>query len=92
MADRLVEEARHRAEQVVVRSRRDYAQTTEVEEKLARDVLALADAVDELREAAQRVVTNAFGTKPRHTKARDGSCRDDCIPCGIEVLKQALDA
>ena len=41
-------------------------------------------------ERAARVVTNAQGTKPRHTTARDGGCRDDCIPCGIEALKEAL--
>ena len=40
----------------------------------------------EVSTAARRVVHNAYGTKPRHTKARDGGCRDDCIPCGLAAL------
>jgi hypothetical protein len=39
-----------------------------------------------LEEAALRVVKNAYGTNPRHTEARDGGCRDDCIPCGLAAL------
>jgi hypothetical protein len=75
-------------------------------ERLARDMLAVADDYDfiwdhadcvavaeevmRLREAAKQVIDNSLGTKPRHTKARDGSCRDDCIPCGIENLRKAV--
>lgn len=40
--------------------------------------------------AAELVVTNAYGTSPRHTRARDGGCRDDCIPCGMDTLRAAL--
>jgi hypothetical protein len=40
--------------------------------------------------AAATVTTNAYGTNPRHTRARDGGCRDDCIPCGIAALTDAL--
>ena len=43
-----------------------------------------------LEEAALRVVVNAYGTKPRHTQARDGGCRDDCIPCGIAALARCF--
>lgn len=42
--------------------------------------------------AAQRVADNAYGTKPRHTRGRDGGCRDDCIPCGLDSLRDALSA
>jgi hypothetical protein len=42
--------------------------------------------------AARRVVLNAYGTKPRHTRARDGGCRDDCIPCGLAELDAAITA
>lgn len=45
---------------------------------------------DEILPAIRRVLANAFGTQPRHTRARDGSCRDDCIPCGLEALARAL--
>lgn len=40
--------------------------------------------------AARLVAANADGTKPRHTRARDGGCRDDCIPCGLEALRAAV--
>jgi hypothetical protein len=41
--------------------------------------------------AARLVVNNAYGTEPRHTRARDGQgCRGDCIPCGIAVLARAV--
>jgi hypothetical protein len=46
--------------------------------------------------AAVLVVNNAYGTRPRHTRVRaflgdDGLlCRDDCVPCGIDRLRQAL--
>lgn len=39
-----------------------------------------------LMEAALRVVTNAYGTNPRHTRKTTGECRDDCIPCGLAAL------
>lgn len=39
---------------------------------------------------AVRVANNAYGTRPKHTKARSGRCRDDCIPCGIDGLRLAL--
>lgn len=39
---------------------------------------------------AVRVVNNAYGTRPKHTKGRSGKCREDCIPCGIEGLRLAL--
>lgn len=39
-----------------------------------------------LGDDALRVVRNAYGTNPRHTRGRDGGCRDDCIPCGIARL------
>lgn len=39
---------------------------------------------------AVRVVNNAYGTHPRHTRARTGKCREDCIPCGIDGLRLAL--
>lgn len=45
-----------------------------------------------LARAARRVVDNAYGTNPRHTRGRDGGCRDDCIPCGLENLRAALAA
>jgi hypothetical protein len=41
-------------------------------------------------EAALRVVKNAYGTKPRHTQAREGGCRDDCIPCGLAALARCF--
>jgi hypothetical protein len=41
-------------------------------------------------DAAWHVVENAYGAKPRHTRARDGGCRDDCIPCGVQKLWAAL--
>lgn len=47
---------------------------------------------DQVFAAAIRVVNNAYGTTPRHTKARGGGCRDDCIPCGITALRDALRA
>lgn len=43
-------------------------------------------------EAARQVALNAYGTKPRHTRARDGGCRDDCIPCGMAELEAAIAA
>lgn len=45
---------------------------------------------DTLHEAALRVVKNAYGTKPRHTQAREGGCRDDCIPCGLATLARCF--
>ena len=42
--------------------------------------------------AARRVVLNAYGTHPKHTRARDGGCRDDCTPCGLDALGRALEA
>jgi hypothetical protein len=42
--------------------------------------------------AARQVVLNAEGTSPRHTRARDGGCRDDCIPCGLTALAGAIGA
>lgn len=42
--------------------------------------------------AARQVAINAVGTKPKHTRPRPGveGCRDDCIPCGLIALGQAL--
>lgn len=51
---------------------------------------ATPDVYMELARRARRVVVNAFGTKARHTRAREGGCRDDCIPCGIEALRLAI--
>lgn len=39
---------------------------------------------------AVRVVNNAYGTRPKHTRRSSGKCRDDCIPCGIDGLRRAL--
>lgn len=39
---------------------------------------------------AVRVVNNAYGTRSRHTKSRNGTCRDDCVPCGTDGLRLAL--
>lgn len=39
---------------------------------------------------AVRVVNNAYGTHPKHTRGRNGKCREDCIPCGIDGLRLAL--
>jgi hypothetical protein len=58
------------------RAREQFAVAVPPEAGFGRDV----------REAALRVVKNAYGTKPRHTKSLDGSCRDDCIPCGLAAL------
>jgi|ERR1051326_5367613 hypothetical protein len=43
-----------------------------------------------LYQVALRAVVNAYGTKPRHTIARDGSHRDDCIPCGLVALAECF--
>lgn len=48
------------------------------------------EVLDAVIDAALRVVENAYGTRPRHTRGRDGGCRDDCIPCGISALWSAL--
>lgn len=46
-----------------------------------------------MRTAAERVVLNAYGASPRHTVARGGgACRDDCVPCGVTALRNALAA
>jgi hypothetical protein len=51
---------------------------------------SLLEATDRLRQAALRVVVNAYGTHPRHTQARDGGCRGDCIPCGLIALARCF--
>ncbi len=43
-----------------------------------------------LRSAARRVVSNVHGATPRHTRARGGGCRDDCVPSGLDALRDAL--
>lgn len=54
-------------------------------------VQARQNALERVAEAARVVVLNAYGTTPRHTKARGGGCREDCIPCGLADLNRALD-
>jgi len=49
-------------------------------------------APDRVLAAAVRVVNNAYGTTARHTHARGGDFRDDCIACGIAALRDALRA
>lgn len=56
----------------------------------ARQVPPTAPVDRDIRAAAARVVNNAYGTNPRHTHARSGGCRDDCIPCGIARLRGLL--
>ena len=48
------------------------------------------EAIQAVMDAAWHVVENAYGTTPRHTRGRNGGCRDDCIPCGVEKLWAAL--
>jgi hypothetical protein len=48
------------------------------------------EVINSVIDAAWHVVENAYGTNPRHTRGRDGGCRDDCIPCGIQELWAAL--
>jgi hypothetical protein len=52
----------------------------------------MATLSQQLLTSARKVVTNAEGTNPRHTRARDGGCRDDCIPCGLTALATAVTA
>jgi hypothetical protein len=43
--------------------------------------------------AARQVAHNAYGTNPRHSRSlRAGGCTDDCIPCGMSRLREALAA